>query len=473
MELSMWILADALAAHHPEVHINDGSRVLKSARITSDQSSNSSTAVFLSQDINGRVICAHSTDMLVFKDKDIFEILNDILAVFDRFNEWEAETARMTEEGCSTSELVTKFGQILDMTLFLADTTFYSYAQHYQSEEDKHSQPFLTSVLYKLPPMELALAINNLPDIRTPKKEAYYVNVPDSGDALALTAARNLFLNDRHIGWIVAIKKTALTEGEMQLLDVTGQLTEAYHRVNSRDTSDLERTSLFIDILEEKQVKEEDIDRRLMPFNWLKDHWKLAYNIGNETMNNYKFGSHPETEILNKNTFRFSHGGSTILLVDLAISPEEDIDKAMAFLIKETGVNVGKSRPFQNMFQLKEQVETAEIARKYADADRQNPASFKDAAVPYGCALIKEGAAVSMSHPALKLLKDYDEKHHAELYSTLQVFLDNERSFSKTTELLHIHRSTLIYRIQRITDLTGIDPENTEERLWLQISYRM
>ena len=44
---------------------------------------------------------------------------------------------------------------------------------------------------------------------------------------------------------------------------------------------------------------------------------------------------------------------------------------------------------------------------------------------------------------------------------------------SRCCEKLFVHRSTLLYRIERVQDVTGLDLEDADTRLLYQLSLRM
>ncbi|HIX58946.1 MAG TPA: helix-turn-helix domain-containing protein, partial [Candidatus Blautia gallistercoris] len=75
------------------------------------------------------------------------------------------------------------------------------------------------------------------------------------------------------------------------------------------------------------------------------------------------------------------------------------------------------------------------------------------------------------SHPALRLLRQYDEKHGSGLYDTLFQYLFQDRSIQKGAEALHIHRNSFLYRIHRIKELTQIDLEDPSARFYLMLSF--
>ncbi|MED3562850.1 PucR family transcriptional regulator [Bacillus xiapuensis] len=68
------------------------------------------------------------------------------------------------------------------------------------------------------------------------------------------------------------------------------------------------------------------------------------------------------------------------------------------------------------------------------------------------------------------LLK-YDDNHNAELTKTLYIYLNENRSWKNTAEKLHIHKQTLVYRINRIEEITGyrLDDISNISELWLTL----
>jgi len=57
-----------------------------------------------------------------------------------------------------------------------------------------------------------------------------------------------------------------------------------------------------------------------------------------------------------------------------------------------------------------------------------------------------------------------------ELIHTLEVFFEHNANFTQTAEALFIHRNTLIYRMERISEITGLDLNMPETRLAVQLA---
>ncbi len=76
----------------------------------------------------------------------------------------------------------------------------------------------------------------------------------------------------------------------------------------------------------------------------------------------------------------------------------------------------------------------------------------------------------------LAALDDYDHKQKpaGELLKTLEAFFTNLGNLARAAEALHVHRNTLLYRLERIKDISGLDLDNAEDRLaiWLALKAR-
>ena len=62
-------------------------------------------------------------------------------------------------------------------------------------------------------------------------------------------------------------------------------------------------------------------------------------------------------------------------------------------------------------------------------------------------------------------LRDYDDRHNAELVTTLRSFLACDGSWSACASLLFVHVNTVRYRISRVEALTGRDLSALADRV--------
>jgi purine catabolism regulator len=69
-------------------------------------------------------------------------------------------------------------------------------------------------------------------------------------------------------------------------------------------------------------------------------------------------------------------------------------------------------------------------------------------------------------------LLEYDHKQNGDLLLTLEGFFNANGHLTQTADNLHIHRNTLQYRLNRISELTGLDMSQPDTRLAIQLAVK-
>ena len=70
---------------------------------------------------------------------------------------------------------------------------------------------------------------------------------------------------------------------------------------------------------------------------------------------------------------------------------------------------------------------------------------------------------------SLQKLYNYKKPQREDLLTTLKTYLDRNQNLARTAQDLFIHYKTAAYRIERISDITGIDFDNSNEMLAVRI----
>ncbi len=73
----------------------------------------------------------------------------------------------------------------------------------------------------------------------------------------------------------------------------------------------------------------------------------------------------------------------------------------------------------------------------------------------------------------LGILAEYDAAHDAQLVHTLEALFAHHGNLSQTARILHIHRNTLLYRLKRVADITGLNLDDADVRLSLQLALKV
>jgi purine catabolism regulator len=120
---------------------------------------------------------------------------------------------------------------------------------------------------------------------------------------------------------------------------------------------------------------------------------------------------------------------------------------------------------------LREAEQALVLGRQLLDTNRV--LDFGDLGVFRLLVLLRESPELWEFYRAtLASLADYDHRQGAELLKTLEAFFTNLGNLARTAEALHVHRNTLLYRLDRIGEISGLNLDDSEDRLALWIALK-
>ncbi|MFV0392893.1 MAG: PucR family transcriptional regulator, partial [Coprobacillaceae bacterium] len=74
-------------------------------------------------------------------------------------------------------------------------------------------------------------------------------------------------------------------------------------------------------------------------------------------------------------------------------------------------------------------------------------------------------------HPALQILKEYDKQHNSSYLYTLEIFIRQFCSSQETCQILNIHRNSLLYRLDKIQEISKLDLKSNQTRTLLLCNF--
>ena len=69
--------------------------------------------------------------------------------------------------------------------------------------------------------------------------------------------------------------------------------------------------------------------------------------------------------------------------------------------------------------------------------------------------------------------KNFNPGEKPVLWKTMEVFFENNLHVTYTAKILYVHRNTLLYRLKKMKDLTGLDPRKFDQALQLYLALKM
>ena len=471
MRLSMQMLADRLRQYDPEPDIRKNERHLQSVRLFSENLRYTASTVYLMPMEQGKIVCSNENDILVLHADDTNEVFNEILDIFEYFQNAEDTAAELIDGGCTAKELLEYLSGMTGYFLILADAGFYM-RETAGAEEIARSHVGLHSMIGQhLMPVDVLKKINAEPKIRMHGIAPYLTEVPGLGTA----CVANLFANGHHEGWLVACKETFdFSDGERDLLDCAARIMERWFIKNESSEEQSKKAGMFLEILHGTAQADAGVRDRLRAFGWMDADRKQVFVIRLSP----ELPVPPDTaarrlEVLFPDAFVLREDMDLVLLVNYALNQEKDVRDTLARYLDEISCFAGESGSFQDIRNLKQEADTARTAALYAgktSVSGKRICRFADMMLPYLGRVLREHALPAWVHPAIRQLEAYDREHEAELEHTLQVFLQENCSHTAAARELFIHRSTLLYRLDRIGEITGVDLRDPEERFRLLLS---
>ncbi len=472
MRISMWMLADWLQRYAPVARIEQGERVLRNARLYSEELKISRSSVYLHPIERGRVLLTNGHDVLELRSDDVNAVLGDTMDAFEYYNDWASGVHDLIHAGCDAQALLRAGARALGRTLILADATFFVHEICEPSETDDRS-PSLEKVREdRLLPLEALLDLSRLEHIRVPELPSYRVDPAGVEPGAIVT---NLFCGDVHKGWLITVKPSgAYTRGEFDLQDAFAELLTLWLQQNDRADEHMDKSGVVLELLGHAGGSERGLEERMQTFGWYPSDPKQVCVVrqlgsGRDPMH----AAARYLERINPYAFLAQHENRLVMLTNGRLTPPESFSGEFRQLLLRCGCTAGTSPVFRELDDFAAQYKAACAALRFTPEEAGEVRAFEDVKLPYIAAILRGQGGPALAHPALVTLRDYDEKHASELAETLRVFLRCTCGFSETAKALYVHRSTLLYRLGRIGELTGVDLKDPDTRLHLQLSYLM
>lgn len=157
----------------------------------------------------------------------------------------------------------------------------------------------------------------------------------------------------------------------------------------------------------------------------------------------------------------------TILLAEdagklIALVPDNsDIVLSMVRLLGK-GTRAGMSAPLSTAVGAQEAKRQASLALQDASESGNEVSKYGDGPSETGFFPRSVAASREVVNRILGPLIEHDRNGRSDLMNTLEVFLGSDRSLVRASQLLNIHRQTLVYRLNTIQHVTGLHPSSTE-----------
>jgi hypothetical protein len=240
-------------------------------------------------------------------------------------------------------------------------------------------------------------------------------------------------------------------------------------------------TDIFIDLLSGSSVEEYRFEKSFFRRGWQKPGPFVCARIMPSDRDYYNRTITYYCRVFNRDIGGccfFEYEGAIVCVVNLdqyGGAVEEFIAKNIE-TFRDGNFRVGYSNTFKGIAELRNYYFQAKAALRIGIS--QAPSiwchRFSSNALEYIRAKLTEDIdGRYLCAPEILVLDEYDRENGTGLLQTLRLYVDNGMNAIKTAGDLYIHRSTMVYRLERIRELTGIDFKDPARVLYLAISLRL
>ncbi len=419
--------------------------------------------------------------VIVLEEKEnLFEVLNALVRAFRFYGEWERKLIELRSGAGTAEDMLEASYPVLGnpLVLFLGhDLTIEAQAG---TDLMAERYPFLES---EREHMEYVNAIFQDAQYEEKRQSAGCYWGPDY-----ITGFRSLNWNIRkggemtHCLCLVEYRKQ-LTYADGDLLEILGEniryvLQNKEGRGGRRDEN---LHKILRKILSDRTLDYMEASSYLTSMGWQREHqylclvYQMTYldrrNLPTNSICNFmeeKYGG----------CSSFTYEGDIVNFLNLTVTglPLDEITSQLKPFIRDSYLKAGYSRVMEGHAGLRRQYVQSCLALDVGS--RRNPYlwihHFNQITMTYILEQITRKLPGSMlCHEKLLVLRKMDQEHGTEYMKTLRTYLDQQQNAVRTAKELYIHRSTFLYRLEKIKEILESDLDDTEELLYLNLSFRL
>ena len=414
--------------------------------------------------------------------KSFTEVANLVLATFQRYREFEAELNRIITRSGDLTSLCCVASVFFQNPVYIHDDMFSVLAASHRVDGMLDFEYNERSGKINVP----LWLINEFKFDVGYQQTLTYRHAAIWGNDQYPYNIRTLFVNlwdgEYYYGRVMINElRTPLQPGHFRAAEYLAQyVILTLRQLEQRQVSHRNFEETLIGLISGNDIDRQDLRTMLNILDWSEHdpYMCLLLQEQNTEVSVHSSGAWHNLMSSLKGCISFHHNQQIHILINLAktdLAPQ-DIRKHLAPHIRDSCMYGGISNPVDGIASIRTGFAQAAVALNYIkEEDSSNWfVSFSSCALSY----IRECACHTFSptmvvHPAILDLRHWDEINGTQYYETFRTYLFCERDIPQTSQALIIHRTTLTYRLGKILELTNLNLDDHNLRLYLLLSFHI
>ena len=416
--------------------------------------------------------------ILIFDENaDLQEVANYIQDIFTMYEEWHRDLMELALSGASLTEFLDRSQVIFANPIKIHDKDFKFIA--WSGTID--TSPNLSFLQNDSTPKQILsdyMMDASYRDTYSQKKAAIFPAMLTG----YRTAYYNVYNKNRFLCRILIIETIRqLRESDLYFLEILGKQLD---HVLSRDQPYQEPSlstlnSLLFRLLSGEHVDEFQLNSTLSTYGWTSEckYACIKLSVDKIDMQNHAvtgLQKEIETVIPECCAVEFENDIAVFVHISPEGKPLQDLTDTLKGMIRDRNMRAGISDTyagFIDLFQLlyKQAGIALEVGMRYAPFKWIH--YYSDILQNYilECCTRDLPAQMVVS-PEIRAIHHYDIKHETEYLQTLKTYLDNNMQAVATAKAMFIHRTTFLYRIDKLIDKFHLKLDDPQKRLIYHLS---
>ena len=408
---------------------------------------------------------------------DLFALVNSIQDLFLHFQDWYLRIYNACSYGCGLQELLNMTAGMTPNHIYISDMSFkiLAFTQKDFMREMSATWRFQQEHGYlPVKVMKGLIESGEIEQLNGFRKAKHFY----SKNFYVPFVTKNIFFNNKpqaHLFVVNMVKRPSYHD--IAIAQILGEFIEQHHfllaeyKLN-RGGNNFE--AFFNDILRGNPLEVSFIRKQIDLFGWsMTDSFCLAVSgMGGR-----------DTGFINTVIYHVENNSSikcfmydNYLVMIKAVTDTESGERMRTFLEKlciSQNMDICVGEQFAGFMKMKEHfgylIELMDISQKMGNA--KGCYSAADYSIFYLADRVTESPRFSYIYmKEVDVICDYDRDHGTDFEKTYYVYLMNDRNIVRASSILHIHRNTLQYRLEKIHELIPFDEDDGLKRLRMLIS---
>ena len=412
-------------------------------------------------------------------DTSPYLLFNEIQRLFDYYDQWDERLYELANQEGSLQEMLDESFHIFHNPIIINSADYFVIA--YSSVIDTRTE--LSNLVDPDAIFEYSSEYRDTKQQKSfmKKKNAYFF--PDyitGGRSLCV----NIFEHDHYAYRVTMVENLSRFEPyDGALLEhLTGYLKLALSKqLTLQADMGYRLDRVLSDILLNPDQDPSVTEQLFSEFGWLPDHRYFCITLkvaalDLENMTVRFVCNHIENMLGNSCAFQYENNITIFVnLTRFGGGIEDAMDKIVYFL-RDSFLKAGLSNEFTGFSYIRQYYRQAVIALEVGNrrAPFQWIHRFDNIALSY---LLEQSRgelpASLVCCRKIMELKAFDESHHTDYYNTLKLYVKNHLNAVQTARLLYIHRSTFLYRMEKIKEIISLDLDDYDTLLYVMMTFRI